>query len=407
MKKKILLPVLLLFGLISFSQKSSQMYAITSSDNNLQWFNIRLVDVAKGKIVKTVFDYNDFQKVQMINAASNIPLLRKADNGGPTESMVAAASYDGVHHQLFFIPMKIAELRWVDLTNSSSPGFYTLQSPVLSKLNMNDIANQFTRMVVGKNNYGYALTNDANHLIRFTTGKMPVITDLGNLVDASANGTLSVHNACSSWGGDLVAATDGQLYLISNNNQVFQFTPDERIAKHLGQIKGLPDRFTTNGAAVLADGTVIVGCSIGYNPLYKVDLFSLTAEPAFPEFIQNTNISDLASSNLMFRAAQNNGTYIESKLPLSEGKDQHISVFPNPVTENNFQLSFQDAEKRNYTIQVLDLTGKILLNKIVNINGSAQFIEVEMRPVFAKGLYMVKVLSHQKKTVYSSKLMLQ
>ena len=34
---------------------------------------------------------------------------------------------------------------------------------------------------------GYAITNDGNHLIRFTTGKKTVITDFGNLIDAETN----------------------------------------------------------------------------------------------------------------------------------------------------------------------------------------------------------------------------
>src|SRR5665811_2539351 len=100
--------------------------------------------------------------------------------------------------------MCIRDRRWLDLSsNAENLKFYTLQSPLLSPGNPNDEANHFTRMTIGADGNGYALTNDANHLIKFTTGKKIVITDLGSLVDASSNNNISVHNKCSSWGGDI------------------------------------------------------------------------------------------------------------------------------------------------------------------------------------------------------------
>ena len=53
--------------------------------------------------------------------------------------------------------------------------------------NQADVAGQIARMVIAGDGNGYALSNDANHLMRFTTGKKPEITDLGPVSDAEAN----------------------------------------------------------------------------------------------------------------------------------------------------------------------------------------------------------------------------
>lgn len=401
MKRKFLLPILLVSGLAANAQRASQLYAVTAFEDNYQWLNIRLVDASKGAVVKTVFDYNNKQ-VQFVNANTNTT-AKKEEGDAPTTSMVAAAAYQKTQSKFFFIPMRVAELRWADLSNGT-PAYYTFSSPVLSKLNMNDEANHFTRMTIGADGNGYALTNDGNHLIQFTTGKETRITDLGNLVDASSNNGISIHNRCSSWGGDMVAAADGSLYIISQTGNVFQFSAKDRIVKHLGIITGLPQNFTTNGAAVTEEGDVIVACSHGNQPYYKVDINTFEATPAFAQTPTGMNTSDLASAYLVRKPAVNNSEYLNRQASINV---QKISMYPNPVTEKKFQLLFDDAEKGEYTIQVLDLSGKVLLNKVVNIAGAGQITPLDLNSNMSKGVYMIKVTNREQKTVFSDKLMVQ
>jgi hypothetical protein len=101
-------------------------------------------------------------------------------------------------------------------------------------------------MVIGYDGNGYALSNDANHLLRFSTGKKPVLSDMGNLVDGEKNGAVSVHNKCSSWGGDLIADAFGNLYLISARQAVFAIDLSKRTADFKGFINGLPANYSTN-----------------------------------------------------------------------------------------------------------------------------------------------------------------
>jgi hypothetical protein len=405
MKKGCLLFAFALTTTCIFAQKQSFFYAITPSEENMQFLNIRVVNVNSGQVTKTIFDYKNNNAV-FVNAANNTPAVARVEGAGPTGSMVAAAAYDQLHRKLFFIPMRIGELRWADLRQSSTPKYYTLESPVLNKLNYTDEANHFTRMVIGADDRGYALTNDGNHLIQFTTGKKTTITDLGNLIDAAENGSISIHNRCTSWGGDMVAAADGSFYIITQRNHVFQFTAAERIAKHIGQIKGLPENFTSNGAAVTEDGKVVVSCGYGSQLYYYVDLQNLTAEAAFTAVAKNTNASDLASSNLVLRQTNNNNFVVTPVSSFIAG-DQKISMYPNPVTDNKFQIYFETNGKGEHTIQLLDLSGKVLLSKITDVTGEGQLVVVDMNSLFAKGMYMVKVLNHEMKTVYSGKLMVR
>src|SRR5882757_8181726 len=123
--------------------------------------------------------------------------------------------------------MRINELRWMDVSaKGDNQQFYSIENTALKGLDLNDEANHITRMDIAADGNGYAVTNDANHLIRFTTGKKTVITDLGNIIDAESNKGVSVHNKCTSWGGDMIADAYGKLYIISASHNVFSLDID-------------------------------------------------------------------------------------------------------------------------------------------------------------------------------------
>jgi Secretion system C-terminal sorting domain len=402
--KKNLLALSFAFVCLSINaQKSLPVYAVTSDDNNLQWLNLKLVDAGKGVVLKSIFDYKS-EQVSVLNAATSTLLERNELGNAPTGSMVAAAAYSRATSKFFFIPMRIAELRWADLSKGT-PAYYSYSSPELSRLNMNDAANHFTRMCVGADGNGYAVTNDGNHVIKFSTGNQPVITDLGNLVDAAENKEISIHSQCTSWGGDMVAANDGSMFIITQRSYVFQFSPKERVVTLIGQIKNLPQNFTTNGAAVDESGDLIIACSNGNQPYYKVEMRTLTATPSFSQTPSGLNTSDLASQYLMRVPAVNTGTYVERNPFASQ--NQKISMYPNPVTDNRMQLIFDEVEKGEYTIQLMDISGKVIMNKVVNISGAGQISALELNKTLSRGVYMIKVVNHELKTVFSDKLMLQ
>ncbi|HSN60853.1 MAG TPA: hypothetical protein VLR49_07960, partial [Ferruginibacter sp.] len=248
------------------AQNSNKAFAITGDGNqDYVWMNIRQVDLQTGQVSKTIFqrsksnfvltDVNTKTATTQASAV-NTNLFQSKDY--PTGSLVAAAAYDMRSNKLFFTPMRVGELRWLDMDiKNETPKFYTLSSAVLNFGVAMDEANHITRMVIAADGNGYAVTNDGNHFIKFTTGKKPVITDLGNLIDDEKNNGISIHNKCTSWGGDMLADAMGKLYVISANRHVFEVDINSRVATHKGTITGLPANYTTNAAAVNADGDMV------------------------------------------------------------------------------------------------------------------------------------------------------
>src|SRR5829696_8039120 len=228
MKRKILLSFLLASFICSVhaqkKQKPIVAYAITAvQKGQSNWSEVRLIDVSTGEEVKTI--YESSQDIERFNARTGKPIVKKdvlnnvaqvekvakMDDGTPviirktdgdnTVIMVrkirtegvkvqtdkpfatnsAALAYDKKHERLYYTPMGINQLRYLDLKTNK---FYYFENEPFGAVNgPGDGANQICRMVIASDGNGYALTNDANHLIRFTTGKNPVITDLGALTD--------------------------------------------------------------------------------------------------------------------------------------------------------------------------------------------------------------------------------
>ena len=83
---------------------------------------------------------------------------------------------------------------------------------------------------------------------------------------------MSVHNKCTSWGGDMIADAYDKLYIISANHQYFTVDVDTRIATHLGTITGLPANYSTNGAAVDDDGNIVVSSANTFEGYYKFNI---------------------------------------------------------------------------------------------------------------------------------------
>jgi hypothetical protein len=229
MNNKILLTAsLIATSLFANAQHNKTTFAITGDGNNdFVWMNIRQVDINSGEVIKTLFERSKstFTITDVNSKTTNTQRTFVDENifasaSYPPGTLVAAAAYDKRSNKLFFTPMRKNELRWLDL-GSETPEFYTMNFEGKRSLDPNDEAANITRMVIGADGNGYAMSNDGNHFLSFTTGKKPVITDLGNIIDAASNGGMSIHNKCSSWGGDMIADAFGKLYVISASHAVY------------------------------------------------------------------------------------------------------------------------------------------------------------------------------------------
>ena len=462
-------------------QENNFGYAITAAEKGgRSWKEVKLVNIVTGEELQSI--YNSKQEIEALNARTGKPVAKKSNELSKTnlelqkkkvvnldrelnsvanpqqkvqvytiddqnkiqtkirQEMVvyykssmeqpdkpfstnsAAMAYDKKHERLYYTPMGINQLRYIDL-NSKSPRVYYFEDEAFGTVaNSGDATNQITRMVIASDGNGYALTNDGNHLIRFTTGKKPVITDLGALTDDAANTKFSVHSR-GGFGGDMIADKDGNLYLIQANRNVFKFGIENKTAKYLGTIKGLPQGFTTNGAMVEEDSKVIIASSESTVGYYRFDLTTMQAEKVStsPNVF---NASDLANGNLAFDKKKKKDRKEEPTAPVKEEVvdvvqksqpvipnevtgDNAISVFPNPVTNSRVKISFDNIPSGKYQVQVLDLAGKLVSNQQVNVQSKGQVTELRLPRSLTAGTYLVKVSNEANQVSTSAKIIVQ
>ena len=255
-------------------------------------------------------------------------------------------------------------------------------------------------MTFASNGKGYAITNDGNQLIQFTTDDKPIITNLGALIDSKKNNGISIHNQCTSWGGDVVADVYGNLYLFSVKNNVFKININTKVAEFIGAVKNIPTNFTINGAAVDANGDVFVSSAISTENYYTINLSTLEAKPVSKSEATIFNASDLANSNLAYQNT------LAKPILDQQIFNNNISVFPNPAVNKNFTIQFNKIANGNYNIELNDANGKIILSRKVIING-LQSETISLPKGVSGGLFLVKISDTKGKNYFSEKIIVQ
>jgi hypothetical protein len=391
-----------------FAQTSSNTaYAITSeSIGSFEWTEVKMIDLSTGSVTKNIFEnskgrYNVFdgRSLKPITISNDTSNAKEDHQKKPFAGLSAACAYDQKTNRLYYAPMYINQLRYIDL-NGQVPAVYLFQNETLSNaVDLDAECNQMTRMAIAADGNGYALNNDGSHLVRFTTGERPSITDLGKLENAAANGDVSVSDPNTSWGGDLVSDANSNLYLITAHNHIFRIDVSTRIATFVDKVTNLPEGFTTNGAVVSEDGRLILSSAnfiIGY---FSVDprTWAATLIPSKDEVF---NTSDLANENFLFKTRLAQAT--------EPGMQQEkISVYPNPVRTNQFRVNFTNKEAGKYNVQLIDIAGKMVSDHSMTVSSAGQTSEVKIDPSLSKGMYFVKVLDNDRKAVFLKKIILE
>jgi hypothetical protein len=465
----LLLAALFIFN-FSQAQKTKQIsgYAITSGEKGQSgWKEVRLVDISTGAELKSV--YQSKQEAEILNARTGKAVAKKDGNISTTAPLTktvpvkkvvnlddelrkdivtnvhvvyysegrnipmqtdkpfatssAAMAYDKKHERLYYTPMSINQLRYIDLKSNK---IYYFEDEAFGVVKgMGDAPNQITRMVFASDGNGYALSNDGNHLIRFTAPKKvesTEITDLGSLTDYATNGRFSVHSG-GGYGGDMIADAKGFLYLITANHNVFKIDINSKVATYLGTIIGLPQGFSTNGAMVEEGSKVIVASSQSTVGYYRFDLTNMQAERV-SDGQQVFNASDLANGVLAFekqkkqkkqpevveqKPTEQNNVVEEKQKPVTQPDitGNNISVYPNPVTNGFFKVAFNDQPVGKYQLQLFDVSGKMISSKEVVVNNKMQVEEYRLPSFITKGSYVLKVVGETNNTPLVSQITVQ
>jgi hypothetical protein len=397
------------FFAANLAQSQSDRFAYAVTDvvkEGANWSFLRKVDLQSGAFSDVLLSGNDVNQLPY-DATSKKQFtapVQDARFGNLANAAfgtgVAALAYDKKHNRLYYTPMLIDQLRYIDL-KTMKVYFMTNNSFAGTKQKSADQSDIITRMVIADDGNGYALSNDGRHLIQFTTDKDFAITDLGTTADATENKTVSIHSSCSSFGGDMIADNDGNLYVFSARNNVFKINIESKVATHLGTVTGIPANFTVNGAAVDMNNNVMITSAVDATDLYTVDMKTLTAQPVKADKPWRT--SDLANSNILRTKGPVALPELISAITTVNDK---ISLYPNPVTGNQFNIQFTDADAGTYTIQVTDARGQVASQKMVTV-GKGNVTPISLTKSASKGIYIVKVTDNNSKVVYSNKIIVQ
>jgi len=367
-------------------QSNKQLaYIVTDSvHNGAKWNYLRKIDLRTGS----------FSNILLRLLSRNDTVANSALFNG-----VAAIALDEKNNRLYYTAMLTDKLSYVDLRTMRTYIVTNRFTGLFPKAtNQSDV---FTRMVIADDENGYALTNDGNHLVEFST-KNNSIRNLGELTDAAYN-NVSVHEICSSYGGDMIAAEDGLLYLITSRNHVFKIKIETRVAKYMGTITGLPKAFTTSSAAVdFRNNRVVIGSSVDATDIYAVDFKTLVAAG-----LHSTNAwlsSDLANSNILKMKKDEEEDDRSMLVNTDLTSTELIQVFPNPVTSNEFKIQFANTQAGNYTVNVINFTGQIITSKTENLSGKNNIVSVKLPALTGEGIYIVKITYSNNKTVFSDKI---
>ncbi len=400
---------LTLFSTISFAQ-SPKVFAVTGkTKGDITWNFVREINMQTAALEKNIFPVT--QQTLYYDALTRLPISAQNIINPTTEIMqgidlneavpdvVAALAYDSKFNRLYYTYMHGTDLRYIDL-NNPQPKQYVVRhaslKPFATEQGEEDV---ITRMAFTPDGYGYALTNNSKHLIKFSSGEKIVITDLGSLTDGKKNGNMSVHTLCTSYGGDMLADAFGNLYLYSQKGNIFKINPSTKVADFIGAIKGLPEAFTVNGVAVDNNDHIILSCATSAEGYYLLDMKTLIAEKMASKENEVYNASDLASASFLYQKqvpVKSIGTEVLG--------NEFVTISPNPVTGRSFDLKFNNIPAGNYSIEILDATGNTLYKKEVNII-TDQTEKIMLPSIIRSGIFNLKVISKDVATnIYTNKI---
>ncbi|MET0463340.1 MAG: T9SS type A sorting domain-containing protein [Chitinophagaceae bacterium] len=381
-------------------------YAITDVvKDGANWSSLRKLDLQTGKFGDIMLNgldasakvHDALTKKQITEPLQDKQIGSLANTAFATG--VAAIAYDRKTMRLFYTPMLMDQLRYVDLKTMK---VYFVNDAGLTGASAKaaDQSNIITRMAIASDGNGYALTNDANSLIRFTTGKKITVTNLGIITDDPANTKASIHNSCSSFGGDMIADDDGNLYVFSARNYVFKINIETKVATLLGQLDGIPDTFTANGVAVAEDNSVWITSAVDNSGVFSVDMKTLKVKKIIDGAWKS---ADLANSNLLAIQRSATPSLISSPVEIS---NKQVQLYPNPVVGKQFAVRL-DLPEGNYTLSITDMIGRqSLVQSVINIR-KVQTENIQLPASTQNGMYLVRVLDSNGKPVYSKKILVQ
>jgi hypothetical protein len=84
-----------------------------------------------------------------------------------------------------------------------------------------------------------------------------------------------------------------------------------------------------------------------------------------------------------------------------------VSLYPNPVTNNQFTIQFGKIAAGNYNVELTNVMGQVIMQRTVNVQAEDQVEIVSIKSTVARGVYLVKVVGADKTSILNQKLVVQ
>lgn len=385
--KKILLPLAAL--LVGTTAGAQDIFALTGKNTpNIVFNDFRPVDFAKGTSGKAVFDVNAVPLVYSEARKMTVTEDKNTFNNAQAPA-IATLALDATGSELIYMPMYSTNIYALNLATKK----ITLIENSVVKTTSCNLNSHFTRMTLGADGNIYAMTNSGSQLIQIVkkNGSYQVF-DLGTIKDAASNGNNSIEIMQSGFGGDMVADANGDLYVLSASGNIFRVATKTRTAEFMGKISALPENFSLNGAAVNAEGKVVIASAkaLGF---YEVDMNDLSAKQI--SFSENLNIYDLAS-NMMVNEKR-------AVSPAFTGVD----IYPTFVNEGFLNVKLADKKlKGNVTVEIFNSGGITSLKQTLNAGSRNAEHKIELNGLLS-GMYVVTVQDEAGNQVLTKKIIVK
>ncbi len=389
MKKSLFPIVLLCIG--AYSHAQHDIFALTGKTAPQIIFNdFRSLDVKSGASGETFLTADSNIKVLSQTLNTELAESRASLHHAQAPSM-AALAYDQSGNDLIFSPMYSSNIYVLDAKTRQ----ITLVENTAIKTTTCDLGSHITRMTAGYDGNIYALSNSGSQLIRIskTSGKYAV-TDLGSIRDVSADPSISLGITQTGFGGDMVADAHGDFYIFSASGNVFKLSSKNRTSEFIGKITGLPQNYSLNGAAVNAEGSVIVA-SAKAEGFYEVNIDNLTAKPLNNGL--NLHIYDLASR---YFTHDSNARVTTSEVYSG------IDVYPTKVKSGPVFIRISDKNVLGFTVDLYDSSGVRVLSK--GLQSGERLSEHALDVANLKsGLYIITISNETGKQLLSKKILIE
>ncbi len=385
MKKHLFPLFLLLIGANASAQQD--FFALVGKDSpNIVFNDFRTIDAANGISGEQIFTETSTPKVFSQGRNGVVTEDKNTYNSSQTAS-IATLAYDAFNNNLVYMPMFSSNIYVLNAKTKE----ITLVENNIARVTSCDINSHITRMATGYDGNIYAINNSGTQFLQISRkGNQYAVNDLGIIKDDISNGKNSFTMLETGFGGDMIADAENNFYVFSASGNVFKVSTKELKATFVGEISGIPENYSVNGAAVNSQGKVVVASAKGA-ALYEVDLKSLQAKPIAGE--QNLHVYDLASK------------YFANDRIAAGNILANLDIYPTRVDEQYITVDVNDKSVRGtLTMTVFDLSGKAVMKQNLPVKEGSLNQQVYLKNLVG-GAYLVNIINESGKVLLNKKIL--